>query len=136
MTEPLGFEVHLKESHQEALEKVTGALKEEGFGVLTRIDVDTTLKEKIGADFRPYTILGACNPHLAHKALTERPDVGIMLPCNVTVEAHSGGGSLVRIGNPWAMMSVGELGQVPALQEIGGQAYEKLQRVASALRKS
>ena len=136
MTEPLGFEVHLSESHQEALERVTGALKEEGFGVLTRIDVDTTLKEKIGADFRPYTILGACNPHLAHRALSERAEIGIMLPCNVTVEAHPEGGSLVRIGNPRAMMSVGELSQVTALREVGGQAFEKLQRVAAALEKS
>jgi uncharacterized protein (DUF302 family) len=136
MAEPLGFEVHLRLSHQEALDRVTGALKEEGFGVLTRIDVDTTLKEKIGADFRPYTILGACNPHLAHQALSQRAEVGIMLPCNVTVEAHPEGGSLVRIGNPRAMMSVGDLGQEAALQEVGGQAYEKLRRVASTLEKS
>jgi len=135
MKERLSFEVHLRESHQEALEKVTGALKEEGFGVLTRIDVDTTLKEKIGVDFRPYTILGACNPHLAHRALSERAEIGILLPCNVTVEARPEGGSLVRIGNPWALMTMGDLGQVAALQEVGGEAFEKLQRVAAALGK-
>ena len=82
---PLAFEVQLHEPYFRAVEQVTAALKAEGFGVLTRIDVHTTLKEKLGQEFRPYTILGACNPQLAHRALSRRAEAGLLLPCNVTV---------------------------------------------------
>jgi len=74
----------------EAVEKTVAALKQHGFGVLTRIDVKNTLKEKIGAEFRPYVILGACNPHMAHKALQAEDKIGTMLPCNVIVQQHGG----------------------------------------------
>ena len=133
MTQEIGFEVHLDLPYEAALEKVIAALKTEGFGVLTRIDVQATLKEKLGEDFRPYSILGACNPSLAHRALQTDPVVGLMLPCNVTVEADPLGGSLARIANPEMMLAVGTLENNDALQEVATTARVKLERVAEAL---
>ena len=130
----LGFEVHLDQPYEEALESVTAALKAEGFGVLTAIDVKATLKKKLGEDFRPYSILGACNPSLAHRALVADAQVGMMLPCNVTVEADPAGGSIVRILNPDLMVSAGDLGQNSDLLEVASQARAKLERVAESLR--
>ncbi len=139
MSEQIGFELNLDLGFDEAIEAVTAALKQEGFGVLTRIDVHTTLKQKIDVDFRPYTILGACNPALAHKALTARAEVGLMLPCNVTVEQVSGGGApgsktLVRIINAKGMMDMSGFGDDPAIREIGAEATERLGRVEQSLR--
>jgi uncharacterized protein (DUF302 family) len=128
----LGFEVRLNLPYEQALEAVTAALKTEGFGVLTRIDVKATLKEKIGEDFRPYAILGACNPPLAHRALSTDPEVGLLLPCNVTVEADPAGGSVVRLVDPQAMMQVGVAGQ-PALEQVASQARQKFERIAQSL---
>jgi uncharacterized protein (DUF302 family) len=133
MTQEIGFEVHLDLPYEAALEKVIAALKTEGFGVLTRIDVQATLKEKLGEDFRPYSILGACNPSLAHRALQTDPVVGLMLPCNVTVEADPLGGSLARIANPEMMLAVGTLENNETLQEVATTARVKLERVAEAL---
>jgi uncharacterized protein (DUF302 family) len=131
----LGFEVEVPESYDQAIDRVTAALKVEGFGILTRIDVHTTLKEKIGVEFRPYTILGACNPPLAHRALTHRAEVGLLLPCNVTVEAGPAGrGSIVRIGNPDVMLATGGLDAEPPLRAVAAEARERLARVAGALR--
>ena len=132
MTESLAFQVQIKISYQDAIKRVTEALKTEGFGVLTQIDVKATLKEKLGEDFRPYIILGACNPQLAHNVLKEDPIVGIMLPCNITIEEHDGG-ALVSIANPKTLISVGSLAENPVLQKTMQQAYEKLQRVAQTL---
>ena len=115
---------------------MTQALQAEGFGVLTRIDVHETLKKKLGVDFRPYVILGACNPALAHKALTARAEVGLMLPCNVTVEEAKPGAAVVRIADPEMMMTVGDLGSSGALREVGDEARTRLLRVAAALRKA
>ncbi|MFZ6028409.1 MAG: DUF302 domain-containing protein [Chloroflexota bacterium] len=135
MNEQLGFEVHLDMRYEDALDQVTAALKQEGFGVLTRIDVKATLKEKLGTDFRPYAILGACNPPLAHQSLSADASVGLMLPCNVTVEADAAGiGTIVRIANPEAMMQVGTLGENPTLVEVSKQASAKLARVAATLK--
>lgn len=128
----MAFEVQMKEPYEQAIMNVIDALKAEGFGVLTRIDVHDTLKEKIDVDFRPYSILGACNPALAHKALSARPDVGLMLPCNVVVE-KDGEGSLVRIIDPAAMMRAGGFGSDETLKSVGGEAAERLQRVAAKL---
>jgi len=136
MTQEIGFEVHLDLPYEAALEKVIAALKSEGFGVLTRIDVQATLKEKLGEDFRPYSILGACNPALAHRALQTDPVVGLMLPCNVTVEADPLGGSLARIANPDIMLGVGGLEHNEALQEVATTARVKLERVAESLLES
>ena len=130
----LAKDIRLKDEHAAAVTRVTAALKEQGFGVLTSIDIRAAFKEKIGADFRPYTILGACNPPLAHRALSTEPLVGLMLPCNVTVEAAPGGGSIVRFINPDAMLGVGALGAHPALGEVANDAKVRLERVAAALR--
>jgi uncharacterized protein (DUF302 family) len=104
-------------SIEEALEKVTVALKENGFGVLTKIDVKETLKKKLDVDFRPYVILGACNPKLAHKALQGEPHIGLLLPCNVVVQ-EADGGVLVSFADPKAMFELVE--DAP----IGGVADE------------
>ena len=100
MSQSIAFEVTVPAPYEQAIEKTADALKNEGFGILTRIDVKQTLKEKINAEFRPYAILGACNPPLAHKALSHDGQVGLMLPCNVTVEAKDDKSSIVRIGDP------------------------------------
>ncbi|MGI9206236.1 MAG: DUF302 domain-containing protein, partial [Woeseiaceae bacterium] len=87
VSDELGYVVRLTATKDEAIDMVTDSLNAEGFGVLTRIEINQAFKEKIGAQFRPYTILGACNPKLALVALTSIPEIGLMLPCNVTVEA-------------------------------------------------
>ena len=133
MTENIGFTIALDQPYEKAVEMVTAALKEEGFGVLTEIDVKATLKKKLDEDFRPYVILGACNPPLAHKALTAAPEVGMMLPCNVTVEASDEGGSVVHILDPKFMMGVSDFAENKALREVAEQAHEKLDRVARSL---
>jgi uncharacterized protein (DUF302 family) len=130
----MAYEVTIDTPYADALPRVIEALKEEGFGVLTRIDVHDAFREKLGVDFRNYSILGACNPTLAHKALSSRPDAGIMLPCNVIVE-ESEGGTLVRIVDPAAMMQAGGLAGDPVLQEVGAEAETRLKRVAEALKR-
>jgi uncharacterized protein (DUF302 family) len=134
MAEPLAFEVRLGEPYDKAIEKVSAALKTEGFGILTRIDVHTTLKEKLGAEFRPYAILGACNPPFAHRALEHEARVGLLLPCNVTVEAGPEGGSIVRIGNPAVLLNVGGLDSDTVLREVAVEVKTRLERVAKALK--
>jgi len=133
MTQDIGFEVQLAMPYKEALASVEEALKEEGFGVLTKIDVSATLKDKLNEDFRPYAILGACNPPLAHQALLAEPSVGLMLPCNVTVEARDDDNSLVRIINPQIMMGIGGLEENEAIVAVANEAYQRLSRVAAAL---
>jgi uncharacterized protein (DUF302 family) len=100
-----GIEKRLPIGYDEAVEKVTATLKEEGFGVLTTIDVKSTLKAKLDVDFKRYVILGACNPKLAYQAFTEENDVGLLLPCNVVVY-EADGGSVVAAIDPEAMLSV------------------------------
>jgi uncharacterized protein (DUF302 family) len=134
MTDQLGFEVYLELPYDAAIEKVVSALKTEGFGVLTRIDVRATMKEKLGEDFRPYMILGACNPSLAYRALSADAVTGLMLPCNVTVEAISDSISLARIANPEMMILFGDLAKNPALCEVASQARAKLEQVATSLK--
>ena len=133
MPNEIGFEVKLYLPYAEAVEKVIAALKDQGFGVLSRIDVQATLKDKLGVDFRPYLILGACNPPLAHRALSEDAVVGLMLPCNITIEADEQGGSIARIANPEMMMTIGGLQDNPMLVEVAKAAREKLERVAESL---
>ncbi len=117
-------------SYEDAIPMVTEALKAEGFGVLTQIDMKATLKAKIDADFRKYVILGACNPKLANIALNESLDVGLLLPCNVIVY-EEGDGSVVSIVDPLQMLDVSER---PEFAEIANEAQAKLQRVASSLK--
>jgi len=132
-TTALAFEVKLGMPYDQALDAVTAALKAEGFGILTRIDVHATLQEKLGVEFRPYSILGACNPPLAHRALSRSAAAGLLLPCNVPVEAD-GAGAMVRIADPDVMLSVGGMDQDPALRAVATEARVRLSRVAEALR--
>jgi len=127
----LGFQSTLKLSYESALEKVTAALKAEGFGVLTSIDVQETMKKKLDVDFRKYTILGACNPPLAFRALTARPDVGLLLPCNVIVY-EEGDDIVINIVDPLSMLGLIE---DPALEKVAQEARERLARVSEALQK-
>jgi len=136
-TQSLGLTTTLQVDYATALQRVTDALKTEGFGVLTEIDVKETLKKKLDVDFHPYKILGACNPTLAHRALTlahralsAAPEVGLLLPCNVTVSEVEAGRVQVSIIDPLMMMSVVE---GAALQPIAQEARERLNRVIAAL---
>lgn len=106
-----------------AIEKVTAALAEQGFGVLTRIDAHEVLKKKIGAEIPPYVILGACNPHFAHQAIEADPALGILLPCNVVVQAREGG-SRVWIARPAGLFEVVERDDLDALVNAVGQRLE------------
>jgi uncharacterized protein (DUF302 family) len=133
MTQPIAFEVELDAPYEAAVNAVSATLRSEGFGILTTIDVKATLKQKLNEDFRPYVILGACNPPLAHRALSHEARLGLLLPCNVTVEATDAGGSIVRIGDPEALLKVGDLDQNPIVREVAAEARERLQRVAQSL---
>lgn len=113
----------------EAIERTVAALKQHGFGVLTRIDVKNTLKEKIGAEFRPYVILGACNPQMAHQALQTEDKIGTMLPCNVIVQ-EVGGKSEVAAVDPVASMQAIEN---PALAAIAMKIREELKAAVQSL---
>lgn len=126
----IGITVHLNSSYEEALDRVTQALKTEGFGVLTEIDVKNTLKEKLDVDFRPYKILGACNPPLAHRALTIDPEVGLLLPCNVTVSEVGEGRVEVKLIDPMVMLGVLD---APELEAVAKDAAARLERVAEQL---
>ncbi|MBT3790978.1 MAG: DUF302 domain-containing protein [Alphaproteobacteria bacterium] len=123
------FTKTLNTSFDEAIEQATAALKEKGFGVLTTIDVKKTLKEKIDADFRPYTILGACNPNFAHQALQNEPKIGTMLPCNVIVEEVDGAIEVSAV-DPLASMQAVEN---PALEGIAREVQSLLKEVIDAL---
>ena len=114
----------------EAVDKVTAALKAEGFSVLTDIDVKATMKKKLDVDFRQYRILGACNPPLAHQALTGEPLIGFLLPCNVVVLEEDDGTITVSLANPRELFKVVENDQ---LLEVAGEVDAKIQRVAAAL---
>jgi uncharacterized protein (DUF302 family) len=128
----LGLTAHLRADFNAALARVTEALQAEGFGVLTEIDVKDTLKKKLGVDFRPYKILGACNPPLAHRALTAAPEVGLLLPCNVVVTQLNDQTTDVSIIDPLSML--GFMGR-PELEPIASEARARLDRVITALRK-
>ena len=134
MREEFGFEVRMNQDYDTAITLVTEALKEEGFGILTRIDVKETLKKKIDVDFRPYVILGACNPPLAHQALESDAKVGLMLPCNITVESAEGGGSVVRFANPGLMVQFVENPELPGLQEAAAGASARIKKVVETLK--
>jgi len=130
----MAFEVRLDGPFDDALERVGAALKEQGFGILTRIDVKGTLKEKLDIDFRDYVILGACNPVLAHRALSSRPDVGLLLPCNVTVEKTEGG-VVVKIADPAIMMATGGFENDEVVAGVAAEARKLLVQAAEVLNK-
>jgi uncharacterized protein (DUF302 family) len=126
----VGRTVRLNTDFETAVERVTAALKVEGFGVLTEIDVRQTLKNKLDVDFRPYKILGACNPPLAHRALSTAPEVGLLLPCNVVVSQIAAGVTEVSLVDPIGMLGVVAYA---GLRPVAEEAAERLDRVAASL---
>ena len=128
--ERLELAVELHTDFETAVERVTDALKSQGFGVLTEIDVKATLKKKLDADFRRYVILGACNPPFAHRALSSEPLIGLLLPCNVVVMERDGGGSVVAAFKPTAAFEVVDNEEV---RPIGGEVEERMQRMLDRL---
>jgi uncharacterized protein (DUF302 family) len=131
MTTDIGIRVALNLPYEQALQKTTDALKVEGFGVLSQIDMQTTLKQKLDVEFRRYVILGACNPPLAHRALSANLDVGLLLPCNVTVY-EEGDGSVVTAVDPLEMLGV--LKEDAVAREVAVEARARLQRVIASLK--
>lgn len=127
-----GEKVDLPCDFDTAIERATAALAAEGFGVISRIDIDEKFKDKLGIDFRPYAILGACNPALAHQALSAEPGVGLLLPCNICVE-QTDSGSRVYIVDAESMMSSAGLDDIESISELGRDASERLGRVVQAL---
>ena len=124
------FSRTFKVTFDQAIARVIEALKREGFGVLTDIDVKATMKAKLGEEFRPYRILGACNPQLAYRALKLEDKIGTMLPCNVIVQEHAGGGVEVSAVDPVASMQAIEN---PGLAEVAKEVQAKLKRVVDGL---
>ena len=133
-TKELAYVAELDLGFDQAIERVTEALKAEGFGIISRIDLHTTFKKKLDVEMDPHTILGACNPKLAHRAVTALPEASLMLPCNVTVQAVGAGRTVVRIVNPHTIMADAGLDEHPAVNEVGVEADERLKRVAEKLR--
>ena len=120
-----GMRKETRSSYDEVLGKLPDLLKAEGFGVLTQIDVKETLKQKIGVDFRRYKILGACNPPLAHRALSAETEIGVLLPCNVIVYEDDQGKAVVVAVDPMQTIAA----QSPRLAEIAGEVRQRLSRV-------
>ena len=123
--------VELDIPYDEAIERATRALQEQGFGILTEIDIKAKLKEKIAADFRRYVILGACNPPLAHRALQAELDLGVLLPCNVIVYEENDGRSVVAAMAP--MAALGVVGDNPELGRVAEEADERIRKAMESL---
>ena len=123
------FSKKLDVPFDQAVSRVTEALKREGFGVLTDVDVAATLKAKLGEEFRPYRILGACNPKLAYRALQLEDKIGTMLPCNVIVQQHEGGVEVSAVNPVASMQAI----KNPGLAEVAKEVQAKLRRIVNEL---
>jgi uncharacterized protein (DUF302 family) len=132
MNKTLVFEVHLSLPYDQAMKTVEEAFKVEGFGFLTHVDVRATFQAKLNQDFRPFSIIGVCNPSLSHRLLTAEPRIGLLLPCKVTVEAEGAGQSIVRIINPQTIVDSG-FGDDPEIEQVAGEAEASIRRVVQAL---
>jgi uncharacterized protein (DUF302 family) len=124
------FNVKRHDSFTNVIAEVTEALKTEGFGILTEIDVQATLQKKLGIERKPYIILGACKPQLAHRALEIDPNIGLLLPCNVVVSEENDGSVLVSFMDPLAVLN---LVNKPEILEIAQDAYDRLKRIQTKL---
>lgn len=125
-----GFSKRVNIPYEEAVGKITAALKEQGFGVLTEIDVKATLKKKLDVEFKKYVILGACNPPFAYRALQTEEEIGLLLPCNVIVYEPEEGASVVSAMDPMKAMSVVDN---PALEDIAREVGERLKQALEAI---
>ena len=125
----VAYETRVSAPFEAVVERCRQALAGEGFGVLTEIDVQATLKKKLDVDREPYVILGACHPPSAHRALSAVPEVGVLLPCNVTVSVEDGA-TVVRAMNPGSVMAILDH---PALEDVGREVGDALQRVVAAV---
>lgn len=125
-----GYERNVKMGMEEAEGKVRATLQSQGFGVLTEIDVKTTFKEKLNIDFKPYKILGACNPNIAYKALTEEPEIGLLLPCNIVIWENEDGSVTVSAIDARKMLSVTGRDD---LEELSDQVNSSLRAAIDAI---
>jgi len=125
-----GIRKTVRVSFEEAVKQITAELKEQGFGVLTEIDMQATLKKKVGADMRRYTILGACNPNLAHRAVQSETEIGLLLPCNVIVYENDDSEMVVSAADPLMMM---EIADNPQMDPIAREARERLEAAVNGI---
>jgi uncharacterized protein (DUF302 family) len=132
MAQAYSIRTTVKTSYEDTIPRVTEALKQEGFGILTQIDVKETLKKKLDVDFPKYVILGACNPPLAHRSLSAETEIGLLLPCNVIVYEGKDGKTVVAAQDPDAALGI--VGN-PAVAPVAKEARERLVRVIEALKK-
>jgi uncharacterized protein (DUF302 family) len=130
---PYGFGMRVAAPYQEAIEQTSAALKDQGFGIISSIDMQQALKEKLGVDFRPYVILGACNPPLAHRALQADLGIGLLLPCNVVVYDNGDGTSSVEAMDPEAALGIA--GDNPLVAEVARDAKARLRTAIASLSK-
>lgn len=130
MNTKYGFGKNVAHAFEDAIESVTRALQNEGFGILTEIDVAATMKKKLGVDMPPYRILGACNPVLAHRAIELEPAIGLLLPCNVVVRQDAAGSVRVEFMDPQAVL---ELVDKPEITQVAQEVRERLERVLAAI---